>query len=227
MRIGFFVCEVVSWRKQDHRIGQVKTLGCPCFEKENPGEAVLVRPSLAPVWLPRLLLGDEVFCIFVSCLCGAPCNWDLDKVVDRVGEFDVAAHLVQQWVADPEEVVVGQQVVLVAQEGLQVAQVEPVEQRGAQVALEACFDLEEVVSPCEKQKPLQEVDEQRVGRVESSWIEILEECQAPQWWTRRFCCCQRMSTIFVPPQKDLLILNVHCSTALMQLKLIVIWVLRL
>ncbi len=67
----------------------------------------------------------------------------------------------------------------VAQEELQVAQVEQqvaqVEQQVAQVAqgvaliaLEACFDLEEVGSPCEKQRPLQEVDEQRVGRVQSS-----------------------------------------------------------
>ncbi len=50
MRIGFFVCEEESWRKQDQSIAQVKTmaLGCLCFEKENPEVVVLARTILVP-----------------------------------------------------------------------------------------------------------------------------------------------------------------------------------
>ncbi len=100
----------------------------------------MVRMHLAPAWLPRLLLGDEV----------------LLHLCDRVGELDVVAQLVQQWVPDLAEVVAGQQVAQVAQVELQVAQVEQqVVQAEQGVVLEACFDLEQVESPCEKQRPLQ------------------------------------------------------------------------
>jgi hypothetical protein len=71
--------------------------------------------------------------------------------------------LVWQWVTGLEEVVVERPVALVEPDKLEVAQVEQVvaqvEQQFAQVALEVCFDLEEVGGPCEKRRPLQEAGE--------------------------------------------------------------------
>jgi hypothetical protein len=49
-----------------------------------------------------------------------------------------------------------------------VAQVVQVVQGVAQVALEFCFDVEEVGGTCVKQRPLQEAGEQQVGKVQSS-----------------------------------------------------------
>jgi hypothetical protein len=50
VKIGFFVCEEESWRKQDQSIAQVKTmaLGCPCFEKENPEVVFFARTIPVP-----------------------------------------------------------------------------------------------------------------------------------------------------------------------------------
>jgi hypothetical protein len=86
--------------------------------------------------------------------------------------------LVWQQVGGLEEGVVERPAALVNQEELEVVQVEQVvaqveqavqvEQPFAQLALEVCFDLEEVGGPCEKRRLLQEAGEQRVGMVQSS-----------------------------------------------------------
>jgi hypothetical protein len=69
MRIGFLDCEEVeveSCRKQDQRIPQVKmmALGLAGPEKDLL-EVASERTLLVPILSPRLLLANEVFCIFV------------------------------------------------------------------------------------------------------------------------------------------------------------------